>query len=106
MSPCYFFGDHHRPFKTFQKQKPCQFCRILIFCVHASSVWFRIALGDHCHEDKVSKKSLAVKIIWLVLKEEESFPKQTLDFSALHLMESVCLLTWITLVTTAESLRV
>lgn len=56
-----FFGDHHRPFKTFQTQNACQFCVVLIFCVHASSIWFRIALGDHCHEYNVSIKALAVQ---------------------------------------------
>lgn len=33
----------------------------LIFWVHASSIWFRIALGDSCREDNVSIKALAVK---------------------------------------------
>lgn len=60
-SLCCFFGDRHRPLKSFQIQKPCQFYIVLIFCVHASSIWLRIALGDRCHEDNVSVKALAVK---------------------------------------------
>ena len=81
-----------RPFKVVQRQKPPQFCTILIFCTHARSVWLRIALGDHCPEDYVTTEVLAVKK--LSSMERGRNISQTVDFPALCLTGSICLVTW------------
>lgn len=80
-----------RPFKAVQRQKPPRFCTILIFCTHARSMWLRIAL-DHCPEDDVTTKVLAVKK--LSSMERGRNVSQTVDFPDLCLKGSICLVTW------------